>query len=73
MDAELALHSAAERPDADARIKIYRDHLDRVRQIEKLLEQSFKAGQVTKLDVEEATYHRLDAEILLVQAGGKLP
>ena len=38
----------------------------------KILEQSFKAGSVSVLDVEEATYYRIDAEILFVQAGGKV-
>ena len=73
MDAELALNSALNRPEGDARFKPYHDHLKRLRAVEEIMRAQWKAAIGSKEDVDAATYYRLDAEVLLIQAGGKLP
>ncbi len=73
LDAQIALHQAQERPNPEDGLKFYRQHLQEVSDIEKVFQQLFKSGQIRADQAEVATYYRLEAEILFVQAGGKLP
>ena len=46
-------------------------HLDRMRELERILETQFKVGQGNKADLLTAIYYRLDAQIMLAQAKAK--
>jgi hypothetical protein len=64
LEAELALaEKSADRATA------LRDHLDRVRDIERAAVSLAKTGQGSQADADAATYFRLDAEIRLVKEG----
>ena len=64
LDAELAL---AERPSD--RVKPLRDHLDRIRDIERVAIDFAGTGQGRRADADAATYYRLQAEIRLYKEG----
>jgi hypothetical protein len=66
LDAELAL-----RDKKDERVKALRDHLDRTRELERMMQASARAGLGVQADVEAATFFRLGAEIRLVKEGVK--
>jgi hypothetical protein len=57
-------------PKADP-VPLLQAHLDRVRELEAMVEAHFKAGMATRADILTATYYRLDAQILLEQARAK--
>ena len=73
LEARLALQAAVAPDDPKARIKVYESHLEELRGIERLCDQKAKSGLIQVADAEAVKYYRLDAEILLLQAGGKIP
>jgi hypothetical protein len=68
LDAELALCEKK----AD-RIAAHQAHLDRMKEVEQFMHRIVKAGMAVQADATAATYFRTEAEIGLIQAGGKLP
>jgi hypothetical protein len=68
LDAELALCK-----DKAARLAAMQDHVKRTREVERLAHAYAKAGQSKAADASASTYYRIEAEIMLLEAGGELP
>ena len=64
LEAELALVDKK-----DDRAKALRDHLDRTREVERMVGDFAKVRQGRQADADAATYYRLEAEICLVKEG----
>lgn len=64
LEAELALCDK----EAD-RVKAFRDHLDRTREVERMTAGSALTGQGRQADADAATYFRIEAEIRLYREG----
>jgi hypothetical protein len=69
LKAELAVVIGDNKKD---RLVAYQDHLERVKAVERLAIALSKTGQGRQSDADGATYFRVEAEIWLLQAGGKL-
>jgi hypothetical protein len=68
LDAELALGK-----DKAARLAALQTHVKRTREVERILHAFSRTGQGRHADATAATYYRVQAEILLIEAGGELP
>ncbi len=68
LEAEMALNDKK----AD-RIAALTDHLKRVSEVERVAAGLARTGQLRLADADAATYYRVDAEIRLFEATGKLP
>ena len=68
LDAELALSK-----DKAARLASLQAHVKRTREVEGIADVYAKAGQGQQDHADEATYYRIEAEIMLIEAGGQLP
>lgn len=55
------------------RIAAMKAHLDRTREVERMAIAYVKAGGARQSDAESATYERIDAEIRIFEATGKIP
>jgi hypothetical protein len=64
LEAELALCDK----EAD-RVKAFRAHLDRTREVERMAINYAQTGQGRQADADAATYYRLEAEIRLFKEG----
>jgi hypothetical protein len=53
------------------RVHVLREHLDRTREVEKIMVAYVNAGQVRQADADAATYYRLEAEIRLYNEGAE--
>ena len=62
--------SAADRRDGGRRLAAIREHRDRMRVMERLVREYARTGQGRGSDSLKATYYRLEADQLLVEAGG---
>jgi len=68
LDAELALIK-----DKAARLSALQAHVKRTREVERLMHVFARTGQGKYADATAATYYRIEAEIMLIEAGGELP
>ena len=68
LDAELALRE--KKADQLAALKA---HLDRTREVERMAIAYFKTGHARQSDADAATYRRINAEVRIYQATGKIP
>ena len=68
LDAQLALREKK----AD-RIAAYQSHLERATEIERVARNEAESGQRRPDDAIAAAYYRIDAEIMLIEAGGQIP
>lgn len=59
--------------DKAERLAAYQDHVQRTRQEEQRFQAFVRAGQAKQSDRSAAAFHRIEAEILLLEAGGQLP
>ncbi|HVV99103.1 MAG TPA: hypothetical protein VHB77_02115 [Planctomycetaceae bacterium] len=64
LEAELRLE-----PKPAERVQSLRNNLDRLRNVERMAQNAARTGQGRQSDALAATYHRLGAEIRLIEAG----
>lgn len=54
-------------------LKALEAHWTRIKEVEQMAEKFFKDGDGTRADFDAATYYRIEAEVWLLEAGGKVP